>query len=84
MPFAALSIWNEFWKQSKIEIEPRHALLLETMWQGRNEWRRVLKTTAIAAVNQRLLSTKLNQMSSSEFEIEAEEVWLCEWVKVVV
>jgi hypothetical protein len=97
MPFAALSIWNEFWKQSKIEVEPRHALLLEVMWQKRNQSRRVLKSVASAAVNERLSSTKLSQMSSNEFEvalnklsalhcieIETEEVWLREWVKVVV
>jgi hypothetical protein len=97
MPFAALSIWNEFWKQSRIEIEPRYALLLEVMWQKRNQKRRVLKSVAIFAVNERLSSTRLNQMSANDFEtalnklselqcikIETEEVWLREWVKVVV
>jgi len=93
-PFAALVIWNEVWSQSKIELFPRHGIVISAMWKNRNEKQRIQKREALDNINEELNEYGHSKMTDKEFdkiiadlkrmqciEIDGEEIWLREWVK---
>lgn len=94
IPLAALVIWNEVWKQSKITISNRHAVVLWSSWEDRNDQFRIERHAALKATNKRLREYGWDEMSEAEFhailddlekieciEVSIKDIWLREWVK---
>lgn len=94
IPFAALIAWKEVQQMTTVRIEPRDSVVLEAMWRGKNNKHRIEKSVALELSNRNLSGYELEPLDESAFEkalnrlsdlecieIEAEEVWLREWVK---
>jgi hypothetical protein len=97
IPFAALVVWNKICSLCNLEISERHAAVVWTMWQNRDETNCVEPSAIAKLVNTELLKYNRPKMNKKELNAILEDLknvqcieisddgklWLREWVKTV-
>lgn len=92
-PLAALSLWNKYVIHSSVTLSREQATALFAMWTRRDRKNRISRSDALNAVNDLVAVFKLPSVDADEFsitlndlvhlkciEIDADVVWLREWV----
>ena len=95
IPLAGLVVWNKVWSLSSIKIDERHAAVIWTMWENRDEENRIKNDKVLDLVNKDLSNYNRPMMNEKELMdiskdleemkcikgTEENQWWLREWVR---
>lgn len=93
IPFVGLHVWSTLWSESKVELDPNHAMALLAMWQNKDEKNKISEQDAFTAVNRYLSESGMRTITDRQFaavidqlaaldcvKLEEGVIWLREWV----
>lgn len=90
----ALVIWKDLYSTVRIELQPRHAIALNAMWDNHDGRKRISEYDAEKFTNLALTKADINPLNTANFarvvddlakigcvEIKSGEIWLREWIR---
>jgi hypothetical protein len=69
VPLAGLVVWNKIWSLLNIEIDERHAVVLWTMWQNKDDENKIERKEILKQTNKTLRKHNRREMNKAELKL---------------